>query len=207
MINPRAGVAFSLAPEGDMRDNSSNRRSISQRLGIPAGWASCRQVHGTRVLTVDHSGHFGEADALFTKAPQLPLAIFVADCVGLVLHGRGGVGVAHVGWRGAAQALVEKLVELMQSSGSEPEQAVVGPAIGPCCFEVGEEVSSLFPGFVRQTSWDTTSVDLPGVVADCLPSKLDCHIIRHCTAHHQDTFSHRDRAEPDRMVSLGWIPR
>lgn len=166
MISPpgRVGVAFSDKSDGDLRQDTSARHRASQTLGISQNWAYVRQVHGNDVVRVGSDGDHGHADALWTTEAGLPLAIFTADCFGVVMHADDAVGVAHAGWRGAREGVVERLRVDMSEAGHPPRAAEVGPGIGSCCFEVGAEVAAEFEGYVTRTSWDTTSVDLESVL-------------------------------------------
>lgn len=100
----------------------------------PAAWA--RQIHSARVLPA-HSGHCGEGDALFGSAPDLALSVVTADCVPVLLAGRRGLAAVHAGWRGLVAGVIPATLERLGGA----QTAWVGPAIGPCCYEVGEEVS------------------------------------------------------------------
>jgi YfiH family protein len=117
-----------------------------------------RQVHGTEVKVV-REGETGlvdqggrgliEADGLMTAAAGVILAVQVADCVPvLVVDTRQRVVAAlHAGWRGTVAGMVARAVDKMEREfGSEPDDmiAAVGPSIGPCCYEVGEEVRAAF---------------------------------------------------------------
>lgn len=199
----RGGTAFSEAADGDLRDEIS-RSGVSKRLDIASGWATAHQVHGATVVRVSGSGEVGKADALWTVSRGLPLAIFTADCLGVVLHAADAVGVAHAGWRGARDLVVSRLVESMTEDGHPPLRADVGPGIGKCCFEVGTEVADLFPGHVSTTTWGTTSVDLIGAVTDEL-ADLDVCVCDGCTYHQDSWFSYRRDASPKRMATIGWI--
>jgi copper oxidase (laccase) domain-containing protein len=70
--------------------------------------------------------------------------VLVADCVPLVLSGNGAVAAVHCGWRGVAAGIVERAVEKVRALGGDPLSAAIGPAIGPCCYEVGDEVLARF---------------------------------------------------------------
>ena len=111
-----------------------------------------RQVHSDIVRTVtkqdalglDHH-NYPECDALITNDPGTALVIFTADCTPILFHDpvTGAVGAAHAGWRGTAADIGGKTVAAMVSAfGCKPEdiRAAIGPNIGPCCFETGEEV-------------------------------------------------------------------
>ena len=205
MIQPRAGVAFSLAASGDLRNDDAARGEFSAAMGIPTGWATVRQVHGRQVVEATDAGDLGEADAVFTLLPMLPIAVFTADCAGVVLGADNGIGIAHAGWRGAAAGVVPALAEAMNQAGVVPRWAAIGPFIHPCCFEVGAEVAGLFEEHVDTTSWGTVSVDLGGA----LQAQLDGLEWWHsdlCTFHDRSFFSHRRDATPARMATVAWLP-
>jgi YfiH family protein len=163
-----------------------------------------RQVHGSNVHHATAPGVLGEGDALWTDERGLPLAVFTADCLGVAVLADGAVGVAHVGWRGAAAGVVPALAEAMKEAGHHPVGAVVGPGIGPCCFEVGPEVAERFPGHTSTTTWGTVSVDLPGVVVSQLPG-IDVMVVGGCTRHDQTWFSHRRDRTPMRQAAVTWL--
>lgn len=200
-----AGVAFTWVEAGDMRSDPDARRREAGRLGIPDSWATARQVHGATAKVVEGPGDAGEADALVTVVPNLPVAVFVADCLGVVMVGPGTVGVAHAGWRGLAAGVLESTIEAMSDHGRPPEAAAIGPGIGPCCFEVGPEVAALFPGHVSETTWGTTSVDLIGATVARLGEALDVEVDGRCTAC-GGGLSHRRDGSQGRQAAIGWVP-
>lgn len=205
MIIAGVGAVFTLAADGDLRGDPVARRRVSDELGIEGAWATVNQVHGATVVEVTEAGNHGEADALYTTRPDLPLAVFTADCVGVVVHGSGGVGVAHAGWRGTLAGVVEALIGRMKEAGVEPEVAFVGPAIGPCCYEVGPEVRARFVGFEATTRDGRPAIDLPAAVVARLEDLL-VNRVGWCTVDGPDTFSHRRSGELRRMAALGWRP-
>jgi hypothetical protein len=96
-------------------------------------------------------GHVVESagDGLITNTAGVLLGIKVADCFPVIVADKKkkAVGVFHAGWRGTVQRIVEKGVgEMRRQLGCDPENlvAVIGPGIGACCFEIGEEVESEF---------------------------------------------------------------
>lgn len=208
MIRPPGwdGVAFSDRSSGDLRADRHARTAISATLGISDRWAEAHQVHGIRVAKVSGPGDAGEADALWTTERGLPLAVFTADCYGVVMVAPGAVGVAHAGWRGAASGIVARLREEMTASGHPPVRAAVGPGVGPCCFEVGPEVAARFDGpYVGETTWGSISVDLPAVVVESL-RELAVWKSGACTLHETGWFSHREDGTARRMAAIGWRP-
>jgi hypothetical protein len=208
---PRAPVrfAFSAAADGDLRDSQQNRQRFARQVGAPLEWAELRQVHGSGVVEADRPGVLGEGDALYTRQPGLALAVFIADCVGLVVTADSGVGVAHAGWRGAAGGVVSALVEKMNSVGLNPRSAHMSPSIGACCFEVGPEVAVRFPDATATTSSGRVSVDLGKALAPQLPFPLEPG--PGCTYHNGSYLSHRKMstqvgaANVGRMVALAWL--
>jgi YfiH family protein len=117
-------------------------------LGIDGGALRvARQVHGATTLVVDGAppGLVGAGDALATATPGMPLAIFTADCLAVIVADpeRRVLALAHAGWRGTVAGLLGHLVEVLVSRlGVWPERlcAAIGPSIGPCCYEVDEPV-------------------------------------------------------------------
>lgn len=204
MIPAGAGAAFTTAADGDLRGDPAARSRVSEALGIPDSWATVRQVHGSRVVETDGPGPQGDADAIVTTVPGLPLAVFTADCVGVVFVAAGAVGVAHAGWRGADAGIVERTAGLVETRGGPVVRAVVGPHIGPCCFEVGEEVAARFPDGAARTSWGTPSVDLAAVLEARLGRTLER--LGGCTMCGEDAFSHRGGRDSKRMAAIGWLP-
>jgi polyphenol oxidase len=205
MIQPRAGVAFSLAAEGDLRNDLAARGEFSGAAGIPTAWATVRQVHGSNVVQAKGAGDLGEADAVFTLVPMLPIAVFTADCAGVVLGADNGVGIAHAGWRGAVAGVVPALAAAMMDAGIVPKWAAIGPFINPCCFEVGPDVAGQFGENVAMTSWGTASVDLGNALQAQLEG-LETWQSGLCTFHDRSFFSHRRDATPARMATVAWLP-
>lgn len=207
MIRPpgTTGAAFSEASDGDLRRHFEARNEASSSLGIPSAWAWVTQIHGHDVVRVSQSGGAGAADALWTSERNLPMAVFTADCLGVVLQATDAVGVAHAGWRGASQAVVTSLRTAMTHSGFEPKRAYLGPGIGSCCFEVGSDVSERFREHTATTTWGTTSVDLVESVSTELVG-MEVWTAGACTFHEDSLFSHRQDATQDRMAALGWLP-
>lgn len=92
-----------------------------------------------------------KADAVITRKRGVTLAMSSADCAPLMLYDptRGAIGLAHAGWRGTARGIVATVVDAMREQfGCQPEHifAGIGPSIGTCCYEVSEDVRSLFRG-------------------------------------------------------------
>ncbi len=110
---------------------------------------SWKQVHGTALAEVVKENQVcGEVDGLVTPTSNIPIGIFTADCVPILLARRDGsiVAAIHSGWRGTRAMILRKFWSEMSARGEEPRNwvAAIGPAIEPCCYEVSEEMAKDF---------------------------------------------------------------
>jgi YfiH family protein len=122
-----------------------NRRIACRALGLDATrLAFNRQVHSPTVHRA-HAGKRGrEGDGLWSDEPLVPLLAMSADCLPIAiarLDEPRALAVLHAGWRGLSEGVIAAGVAAL---GAGPKAAMVGPAIGPCCYEVGDEVAVLF---------------------------------------------------------------
>ena len=199
---------------GDERESvRQNRHSLASALGRdPNGVVMGRQVHGVQLrrheerqeprVYADVVRSPDEVDAHSTSNADLTPLVMVADCLPVAMVGPGGVAMAHCGWRGLAGGIVAEAAGAV-----EAEAAAVGPGIGPCCYEVGEEVLSEFADLdgVAQgrmldlTAVATTLLERAGVVS-VESSGL-------CTSCNPELFySHRrDGERTGRQAGLAWL--
>ncbi len=145
---------------GDDAENvKKNYKAVAEDLKIPyAAIVTARQTHSVniRIVTEEDMGKgvsrdndITDTDGLITNCANIPLVVFYADCVPILMCDSkvGVVAAVHSGWRGTASGIVKNAVEIMRDRfGSDPGniKAAIGPSIGPCCFEVGEEVAEHF---------------------------------------------------------------
>jgi purine-nucleoside/S-methyl-5'-thioadenosine phosphorylase / adenosine deaminase len=200
------GVAFGEARDGDPRSDPEAGRRFSEALGIQEAWALIDQVHGSDVVVATGPGRLGEADGIMTSVPLLPIAVATADCVPVVLSGRRSVAIVHAGWRGVAAGVVLEASKRMGDRGDSVRAGVIGPHIGPCCYEVGTEVVESIGGFAGSTRSGALSVDLGHAVRAQLPG-VDVTALGRCTMHDNAFHSHRENATPHRQVTVTWIPQ
>lgn len=122
-----------------------NRRLACEALGLPAErLAFNRQVHSPVVHRARAGVRGTPGDGLWTDEAGLPMLAMSADCLPIAVVRTGeqrAIAVLHAGWRGLSEGVVAAGVEAL---GVGPKAAVIGPAVGPCCYDVGVEVSSLF---------------------------------------------------------------
>jgi purine-nucleoside/S-methyl-5'-thioadenosine phosphorylase / adenosine deaminase len=104
-------------------------------------------VHGAEVKAAPWEGR-PSADAAVADQPGLLLGIETADCLPVLVVDprRRAVAAAHAGWRGTAAGVTGRAVEALVRHGSRPADllAALGPAIGACCYEVGDELREAF---------------------------------------------------------------
>jgi YfiH family protein len=162
-------------------------RGIEHGFGVrgtppPANARCARQVHGARIATEREceSAIPPEADGVASASPGVPVAVFTADCVPILLSTSCGTAVAavHAGWRGLAAGVVAAGVAAVRelASGSSPLVAAIGPHIGACCYEVDAPViaalrgrfAHALPGAVRPTRPGHVAIDLAALVREAL---------------------------------------
>lgn len=174
------------------------------------------QVHGAAVGEVTAATTPGAelegVDVLVTREPGRALAVQVADCVPLLLAAPGAVAAAHAGRRGLRAGVVPAAVEALRrlAGGDGPLVAVLGPAIGGCCYEVPEalraEVSAGHPATAATTTWGTPALDLPAGVAAALRASGVTDVHRHGGCTHCDParrwFSHRRDRDSGRQLGV-----
>jgi hypothetical protein len=149
---------------GDSLDNvAANFELACTALDIsPAQTASCHLEHGNRVVVARANRTLqllGFADAVITAEPGVFLTMRFADCTPLLFYDptTRSVGLAHAGWRGTMKNVTGSVVEAMQHHfNSDPAhiRLVIGPSIGPCCYQVQDDVwEAAWMAFARPESF------------------------------------------------------
>ncbi len=217
------GIFSSLNLSGRVGDEKQavdrNRSALLAALGRPEGaLIAVKQVHGDLVVEVTSAASRTiEADGLVTRDRDAVVAVLVADCVPILIASRDGAAVAavHAGWRGTRARIAARAVERLGASGFAPDTLTValGPAIGPCCFEIGAEVETelraAYPNAgeaLRQHEDGRRVADLWGlnrlalVEAGVRPERIDV-LARCVSCEEQEFFSHRrDKGETGRQA-------
>ena len=192
--------------EGERVD--ANRERLAAQVGV--GWgrfARAIQVHETTVRRVTRvprrDDPWEHADGHATALPRVPALVFVADCLPIVLVAPGAVAMVHAGWRGLAGGVVAEGVRALESDGSV--RAVIGPGIGACCYEVGDDVRAGFPAEAA----DGRHLDLKLAARRALEAAgvAEVHDAGLCTACHPELFfSHRrDHGTTGRQAGVVWL--
>ena len=218
-----AGVIAAVSPRGVAPAGTASPTSyLARRFAADLGLGDlpivrATQVHGSRVVEVHESPapgetiDAGECDALMTRLAGVGLVVQTADCVPVMLASSDAVGAVHAGWRGAAAGVARVAAEAFLGLTSDRPSVRVwlGPAIGPCCYEVGADVAERFdPRLVRETGGGKYRLDLPAVVVAQLgeagiPSRQIMQSSG-CTFCGGEQFAsyRRDRARAGRMIAL-----
>ena len=132
--------------------------------GLPgARVVRAEQVHGRHVAEVGSADPVAygspdcvaDTDALITRDRRVLLVLTFADCVPIFFYdvATPAIGLAHAGWRGTAEGIAANTVAAMVNAfGTRPEAclAALGPAIGPCCYEVRSDVADAISASCRE---------------------------------------------------------
>ncbi len=120
-----------------------NRKAISRMLNLPSEPIWLNQVHSARVIKADKTSQLEQADASYTDQAGVVSVVMTADCLPILLASGDGIKIAaiHAGWRGLLAGIIRSAVAKFNDINVI---AWLGPAIGPKCFEVGQEVKSSF---------------------------------------------------------------
>ena len=229
---PFASLNMALHTGDSPSDVWENRRLFAEVLQVDAERiVTPRQVHGDEIHIVQASDagigakRFDESvfacDALLTQEPDIPLMLCFADCVPLLFFDpvQRVAAVAHAGWKGTAARIGQKTVFRMQEVfHSRPQNVLagIGPAIGACCFAVGEEVTQIFraafpenPQILSRSSEGNATVDLWAAnrlqleEAGLLPEHIDSADV--CTMCSAERFYSYRKAQGNTGRFAAWI--
>jgi YfiH family protein len=135
------------SPDGRPETREAARARLAGALHDAGRLLFLRQVHGSRVVEAPWEGT-PEADSGMASRPGFIVGVETADCLPVLLVDPVArrVAAVHAGWRGTAAGVAARAVEAMRRAGSRPEDLLgaLGPAIGACCYEVGEELRAAF---------------------------------------------------------------
>ena len=190
-----------------------NRGSLSKAAGLKASAVvMARQVHGDLILRHETSEMDGpwargtmphvEADGHITETRGIGLAVITADCLPIAIEGKRGLALVHCGWRGLAAGLAQKAAELVHG-----ERAIIGPGIGPCCYEVGEQVANRFADYHGALDGDRLDLVQVGRLQLQVAGVAAIESTGLCTCCQDgDFFSHRrDGEKTGRQGTLAWL--
>jgi purine-nucleoside/S-methyl-5'-thioadenosine phosphorylase / adenosine deaminase len=209
------------APKAPFRDEAASTLAGAGLAMHRVSYA--RQVHGAEVGRAPAGGGFvGLVDILTTTERGVPLAIFTADCLAIVLYDPVAqvLGLAHVGWRGTVRRATQAAVRSICERGGVASRlrVAIAPSIGPCCYEVDEPVTGEFARTFggRWTAWGAPAsnghvmLDLWAAneallrEAGVAPASIDNP--RLCTACHPELLYSYRKGNRGRLVTLAALP-
>ncbi len=203
--------ARGAAPE--TREATTKR--VAAALGGYGSLQLLHQVHGAAVAEAPWDG-LPEADAGVATVRGPIVGIQTADCMPVLLVDpvRGFAAAAHAGWRGTAIGVARAALRALVARGSRPADVVaaLGPGIGPCCYEVGEELCEAFgaagQAFFRagprgKPHLDVRAAKVAQLLAEGLPAVSIYHVAE-CTYCRPDLYHsyRRDGKGSGRMISF-----
>ena len=191
---PFASLNLGRLTGDDRRRVEDNRRRLCAAAGVDVERLSWpRQVHGSGVVRANGRGARG--DAIWTDEPRKPILVVAADCLPVALArldgARSALALAHVGWRGLLAGI---LPAARAALGGRLVAAAIGPGIGACCYEVGDDVAAAMriafgPGLLRNGRLDLAAAAERALRAAGVDRVDRFHV---CTACDADRFfSHR----------------
>jgi purine-nucleoside/S-methyl-5'-thioadenosine phosphorylase / adenosine deaminase len=209
-----ASLNLGILTADDADSVVENRRRLAAALGLrPERVAIGRQVHGAELAThegpqpgvpfANPSGEIPAVDGHVISEPGLAALVFVADCLPVALAGPRGVAMLHCGWRGLAAGIVARGAAAVGAT-----DAAIGPGVGPCCYEVGDEVLDSFAALGDGIASDRM-LDLAGVARRLLREagveRIETAGL--CTSCEAELFfSHRrDAGGAGRQAGLVWL--
>jgi len=208
---PYASLNLGRKSGDDVERVDENRRIACEAIGADLEkLALNHQVHSDRVLRASAGSRGEHADGLWTDEPGLPILAMSADCLPIALAradaATPAVAVLHVGWRGLLAGIVAAGAEAL---GDGRLAAAIGPGIGPCCYEVGEEVAAPFREQFGDDVMDGSRLDLWTSAERALRAAGVEHVDRfdRCTSCEPETFfSHRrDAGKTGRQGVIAYV--
>jgi polyphenol oxidase len=198
---PGSKAAFSTRSAGSAKESHI---PLATALGIsPRSIVSGRQVHGAELAFHSAtSADTPEVDGHVIAEPGLVGLVYAADCLPVALAGPGGVAILHCGWRGLAAGIVGRGADAVGAT-----HAAIGPGIGPCCYEVGDDVLGAFAGLGTGVAGGRM-LDLPEVAQRLLRTAgvREIESADLCTCCEEKRFfSHRRDGGPGRQAGLAWL--
>ncbi|MGB2579912.1 hypothetical protein AAIR98_001831 [Elusimicrobium simillimum] len=201
---------------GNMREYK-NQDAFFERIGLPPqNFVKFKQVHGTKIVTVDTDEDFNnytqnlvEADGWILSRPRTGAVILTADCVPLYMWDENAknVGLIHAGWRGVAAGMPKLLAEKLLERGAKKLYAFAGPHIQSCCFEVQNDIVGNFnPASVEERNgkiYVNLRTEIRLQLAGFNIDQMDVHTPCFCTCHNPDVFfSYRRDHTKDCIMSF-----
>jgi purine-nucleoside/S-methyl-5'-thioadenosine phosphorylase / adenosine deaminase len=206
---PYESLNLGVLTHDDAENARENRRRLCAAVGAdPERLAMNRQVHSATVNRAVAGERGREGDGLWTDEPGVPMLKLTADCLPVAIARRNGspaLALLHAGRQGLLEGVVEAGVAAL---GRKDLAAAVGPGIGPCCYEVGDEIADPYRTRFGAAALRGRNLDL-WTVAERLLREAGVETVERtdvCTACSADFFSHRrDKGVTGRQGVIGYV--
>ncbi len=192
----------------DSENVDENRRRLCEAVGVDVErLALNRQVHAATVNRAEAGERMQEGDGLWTDEPGVPMLAFSADCLPIALarmNGEPGLALLHAGRLGVLGGILQAGVAALGG----PIAAIVGPGIGPCCYEVGEDILAAYRARFGSDAVEGRNLDLWTAAERVLREAgvEDVERLDVCTACDDRFFSHRrDGPVTGRQGVIGYV--
>ncbi len=161
-----------------------------------------KQIHSDKIVVLEEIKNqklLPEADAVITRKKNIILSVLTADCVPILIYDpeTNSLGVIHAGWRGSSKKITQKTLQKMKARFNiNPEKtlAFIGPSIGPCCYEVNQDVATLFTNYSNsiiikseKTYLDLWHINTEQLISEGILEK-NIEIARICTMCNRNQF-------------------
>lgn len=142
---PFAGFNLANHVGDDFSAVSQNRALIAKYLDPNLHFQWLQQQHGIAVVDATNCEHLPRADGLIARRVGVACCVLTADCLPIFFASKQGdeVAIVHAGWRGLVAGIIEKTIEKLNTKRGQLT-VWLGPAIGPCHFEIGAKVKDAF---------------------------------------------------------------
>jgi YfiH family protein len=219
-----AELNLGILTDDDPGSVARNRELVAAALARdPQGFAMGLQVHGSAVQVhesrpqpsayVTRGTDLAETDGHLTGRADVTPLVLVADCVPLVIAVPGAVAAVHCGWRGVAAGIVPEAAHALcglAGANTSDASAAIGPAIGACCYEVGDEVITAFRKREMDEAIKGSRLDIAAAIRlELVTAGVDPAAIadvRICTSCNPDLFfSHRRDGPTGRQAGIAWL--
>jgi len=210
VAEPPAGVAATGVPATGVGATGVGATGVGA-TGVGATGVGAVGVGATRVAAVGEADGqaIDEADGQATAVPGIAPLVLTADCLPVALAGDGAVAMLHAGWRGLQAGVIAAGVAALRELGARGAlTAALGPAAGPCCYEVGDEVRAAFAGYGERGRCGR-NLDLKAIARRQLEDAgvRAVHDVGLCTVCTPSLFySHRrDGGVTGRQAGIAWL--
>ncbi len=198
----------------DIKENvDKNRQKLAQSLGYNSNdLVYMNQAHGNNVQIVTHNSpkFIDNCDGLITNEKNLPLMVMVADCIPILLYDKikGVIAALHAGrnstFKKITQVAIDKMKEEFSSNPLDIE-AVLGPSIQKCCYEVSDELLHIVKNSFGDEFIYNNNIDLQGINRSILEQNgvKNIKISKICTkCMGTDYYSYRKNPKTGRFAGI-----